>query len=47
MKTKQGKFFIALMLIPVGILASTRATVDASGRSAPLIIQEQGSFAVG
>lgn len=47
MSTKRGKLFIALMLILVSILASSCATADLKGKPAPLIIQEQGSFAVG
>jgi hypothetical protein len=45
--TKQGKLFIALMLTLAGILASSCAIADANGESAPLVIREQGSFAVG
>ena len=47
MNTKQENSFIALMLILVSILASSCAMADVSGKSAPLIIREQGSFAVG
>ncbi len=47
MNTKQGKLFIALMIMLVSILASSCAIADVSGKSAPLIIREQGSFAVG
>ncbi len=47
MNTKQGKRFFALMLIYAGILASSYAMADADGKPAPLVIREQGSFAVG
>jgi hypothetical protein len=47
MKTEQGKRFFTLLLFIAGILASACAMADASGKPAPLIIQEQGSFAVG
>jgi hypothetical protein len=41
------KSFVALMLILVGILATSWATADATGKPASLVIREQGSFAVG
>ncbi len=47
MNTKQGKLFTALMLILVSILASSCAIADVNVKPAPLVIQEQGSFAVG
>lgn len=37
----------ALVLISTGLLASACVTAEENGRSAPLAIQEQGSFAVG
>ena len=47
MNTKHRKWFIALILAPVGFLASSCAIAGVSGKPAPLVIQEQGSFAVG
>jgi hypothetical protein len=47
MSRKQGQLLVALMLILVSVLASSRAIADVNGKPAPLIIQEQGSFAVG
>lgn len=47
MSTKQKKSFIALMLILIGIHASSCAVVSGNDKPAPLIIREQGSFAVG
>lgn len=47
MSTKQGKFFSTLTLILVSILASSCTVADGNGKPAPLIVQEQGSFAVG
>src|SRR5512137_1413616 len=47
MNTKQGKSFVALMMILAGILGSACAMADAGGKSEPLVIREQGSFAVG
>jgi len=47
MDTKQGKLFFPLMLILVSILESSCTTASTSSKSAPLSIQEQGSFAVG
>jgi hypothetical protein len=47
MSTKHGKSFIAFILILVSIFVSACATAYVNGKPAPLIIQEQGSFAVG
>jgi len=47
MNIKNGKFIVALMLILVSMSASSCAVIDANGKPAPLVIQEQGSFAVG
>src|SRR5512139_1274023 len=47
MSMKHRKLFIALSLIPVSIIASACAVVSENGKPGPLIIQEQGSFAVG
>lgn len=47
MNMKQGRSFIALMLTLAGILVSSCATDHANGKPAPLVIREQGSFAVG
>jgi hypothetical protein len=47
MSTKQGKLFIAFTLLHVSILASSLAIADANSKPALLVIQEQGSFAVG
>ncbi len=47
MNTKPVKSFVALMLILSGILASSCAMADANGKPSPLVIREQGSFAVG
>ncbi len=47
MNTKHQKSLLALMLVIISILASSCATTDVNGKPAPLIIQAQGSFAVG
>ena len=47
MNMKFRKFMLALTLISAGILASSYAFAGENGKPAPLIIQEQGSFAVG
>jgi hypothetical protein len=47
MNTIHQRSFIALILIFVGALASTGATAGGNDKPAPLVIQEQGSFAVG
>ena len=47
MSTKQRKSFLALILILVSIISSAWATASENVRPEPLIIQEQGSFAVG
>jgi hypothetical protein len=45
--TKYRKLFNVLLLILAGIVASACATTTGNDKPAPLIIQEQGSFAVG
>ncbi|MBI5592630.1 MAG: alpha/beta fold hydrolase [Deltaproteobacteria bacterium] len=47
MNQKNRKAFIALVLICISLLASSLAIAGATGKPAPLVIQEQGSFAVG
>ena len=47
MSTKHRKLFNALVLIAAGIVASACTTVAGNDRSEPLMIKEQGSFAVG
>jgi hypothetical protein len=47
MNAKFRKFILALTLIMAGILASSSAFAGGNGKPAPLIIQEQGSFAAG
>jgi pimeloyl-ACP methyl ester carboxylesterase len=47
MNMKHGKFFSTLILIFVGIFASACARTDMMAKSSPLVIQEQGSFAIG
>ena len=47
MSMKHWKLFIALSLIPVSIIASACTVVSGNGKTEPLIIQQQGSFAVG
>jgi len=47
MGTRLGKSFNALVLMSAGILLSACAATTGSGKPQPLIIQEQGSFAVG
>jgi len=47
MNMKFRKFMLALTLISAGILASSYAFSGGNGKPAPLIIQEQGSFAAG
>jgi hypothetical protein len=47
MSTKPLKLLIALTLILVGLFLTSGAMADGNGKLAPLIIQEQGSFAVG
>jgi pimeloyl-ACP methyl ester carboxylesterase len=47
MSTKQWKRFDLLLLIAAAMVASACATVVGSDRAEPLIIKEQGSFAVG
>lgn len=47
MLTRQGNPFVALALILATMLASSYASAGARDRPAPLVIREQGSFAVG
>ncbi len=47
MRTKHRKSFDALLLIAAGIVASACTTISRNDKPVPLIIQEQGSFAVG
>jgi quercetin dioxygenase-like cupin family protein len=47
MNTKIGKLIVALMLILVSMSASSWAMAGVKDKPAPLVIQEQGSFAVG
>jgi len=47
MNSKFRKFMLALTLTFVGVSLSACAIADRSGKLAPMVIQEQGSFAVG
>ena len=47
MNIKFRKFMLALTLTFVGVSLSACAIADRSGKLAPMVIQEQGSFAVG
>lgn len=47
MKPTHRNVSAAFLLISAGILAPARSSADAIGKPAPLVIQEQGSFAVG
>jgi len=47
MKTRFGKFIVAFTLTLASVNLSACAATQRSGRPAPLVIQEQGSFAVG
>ena len=47
MRLKHRKVFAALPLISAAIIASASAMAGDNGKPPPLIIQEQGSFAVG
>jgi hypothetical protein len=47
MSSKRRKSFIALWLIPAFLFASASAQQTRKGKTGPLMIQEQGSFAVG
>ena len=47
MSTKRRQLFNGFLLIAAGVVTSACATVGGSDSLAPLIIQEQGSFAVG
>jgi len=44
---KTRRLFIALLIGLIGIIASACATTGGNGKTAPLSIREQGSFAVG
>jgi len=44
---KHGKLFIAHMLLLISMVTSAFALSDVNGKSAPLVIREQGSFTVG
>ena len=47
MRPQHRRLSTALLLISAGLLASACATAEETGRPAPLVIQEQGSFAAG
>ncbi len=47
MSTKHRKLFNALLLIAAGIVASACATTSRNDKPEPLIVKQQGSFAVG
>lgn len=47
MNTKQRRWLTGPIAALAGILASSNAAADGSEKPAPLVIQEQGSFAVG
>ncbi|MBI4793630.1 MAG: alpha/beta fold hydrolase [Deltaproteobacteria bacterium] len=47
MKTKLRKLIVALMLTFISVSISACAVTSHSGKPAPLVIQKQGSFAVG
>jgi hypothetical protein len=47
MKLTHRTFAAVLLLISAGIMTSESAIADQSAKPAPLMIQEQGSFAVG
>jgi hypothetical protein len=47
MTTKHRKSLNAFLLIAAGVIASACATTTGTDKTGPLIIQEQGSFAVG
>jgi len=47
MRPKHRNLFTALLLISAATIASASAMAGAEGKPAPLIIEEQGSFAVG
>ncbi len=47
MRPTHRKWSTALLLISAGITASASAVADETSKSEPLLIQEQGSFAVG
>jgi hypothetical protein len=45
--TMHRKLFSALVLIAAGVVASACATLAERDGTAPLIVKEQGSFAIG
>lgn len=47
MKTRLRKLFAALMLILVSVSLSACSVVQSSGKLEPMVIEQQGSFAVG
>lgn len=47
MRPKPWRLSVALPLISAGMIASTSVMAAEAGKPAPLIVQEQGSFAVG
>ena len=47
MKLKCGQSFTTILLALVGLSLSVSGATVNSGKPAPLVIQEQGSFAVG
>ena len=47
MRAKHLNLFATLLLISAGTISSVNAMAGEKGRPAPLIIEEQGSFAVG
>jgi len=47
MKSRFGKLIVAFTLTLVSVSLSACAVTSRSGKPAPLVIQEQGSFAVG
>jgi hypothetical protein len=47
MSPKPSRLSLAFLLISAGMIASTSAVAAGDGKPAPLVIQEQGSFAVG
>ena len=47
MRLKPWRLFVPLVLISTGILASADTMAQQANKLEPLVIQEQGSFAVG
>src|SRR5436190_22412758 len=47
MRAPPGQHFLATSSIAVGIMSNACVSDTQAGKSAPLVIQEQGSFAVG